>query len=292
LPKAYKQAVELYQQAVSLDPNYALAWAGLAEACTVMEVNALVPPRSMTQQAREYAFKAIALDGSLAAPYAALGLLSAFSDRDWAAGERYFRQALASNPNYALAHAWYAGTLLAQGRFAEAEAEYLRAQELDPLHAGIANNLAETYYFWRQPERCLKQVEKVFELSPGHGWGYENQAKSYFLLGRYEEAWQAAQKTEHAQGWNAMLLARTDNVAEARRAATKLAQSESGKTSPYGMAKVYMALGDKESAFAWLQKAADRGQADLVSLKIEPDFDPLRSDPRYAALLRRVGLSP
>ncbi len=287
-----KAAAELYRQAVAADPNYALAWAGLAEAYTVLEANSQVPPRSLTARARECAFKAIALDATLAAPYAALGLLAAFSDRDWAGGERFFKQGLALNSNYALGHAWYAGTLLAQGKFAAAEAEYLRAQELDPLHSGIANNLAETYYYWRQPERCLKQVEKVLELSPGNRWGYQNQARCYLMLGRHEDAWQSAQQTEHVQGWNAIKLAWAGREAEARQAAASLARSEFGQASPYGIAEMYALMGDREAAFAWLQKAAAAQQADLVSLKIAPVFDAMRSDPRFTALVRGLGLEP
>ncbi len=287
-----KKSEDFYKQAVNADPDYALAWAGLAETYTVMEVNSAVPPRTMTAKAKECALKAIALDSSLSSPYAALGLLTAFSDRDWAGGERYFQQALAINPNYAIAHAWFANTLLAQGKFAEAEREYLRAQELDPLYSGFANNLAETYYYWRQPDRCLKQVEKVFDLSPGNKWGYQNQARCYLMLGRDEEAWQAALKSDHARAWNAIKLARSGREVEARKETASLAQSEFGKASPYAIAEINALIGDKEAAFAWLQKAADQQQADLVSLKIAPMFDPLRSDPRYAELLRRVGLTP
>jgi TolB-like protein/DNA-binding winged helix-turn-helix (wHTH) protein/Flp pilus assembly protein TadD len=284
------KAAELYQQAVNTDPNYALAWAGLAEAYAVMEINSLVPPRSAVGKAKECAFKAIALDGSLASPYAALGLLAAFSDRDWAAGERYFGQALATNPNHAVAHAWFANTLLAQGKFAEAEAEYLRARELDPLNARFLNHLAETYYYWRQPDRCLAQAAKALELQPGNEWAYINQAKCYCVQGRYEEAGPAANKTSHQESYRAIILARSGREAEARVHLENYVKT-AGETSPYSIASMYAAIGDREAAFAWLQKAADRQQADLVSLKIEPFFDGLRADPRYAALLRRVGLA-
>jgi tetratricopeptide (TPR) repeat protein len=283
-----RKAAELFQQAVNTDPNYALAWAGLADAYTLMEVNSMAPPRSMIGKARECALKAIALDGSLAAPYAALGLLAAFSDRDWATGERYFGQALASNSNYAIAHGWYAGTLLAQAKFAAAEAEYLRARELDPLNTGFTNNLAETYYYWRQPDRCLTQAAKVLELEPGNQWALNNQARCFSQQGRYEEAIQTAQKAGHA---GLVILAQSGRLTEAR-ALLPLLIKDNGRTSPYLVATAYAALGDKEAAFAWLRKAADQQQADLVSIKIDPAFDALRNDPRFAELVRRVGLTP
>ncbi|MEO6725955.1 MAG: tetratricopeptide repeat protein [Blastocatellia bacterium] len=285
-----KKAAELFQQAANADPNYALAWAGLAEAYAVMEVNSMAPPRSLIGKAREYALKAIALDSSLASPYAALGLLAAFSDRDWAAGERYFGQALSSNPNYAIAHAWYGNTLLAQGKFAAAEAEYLRARDLDPLNTGFTNNLAETYHYWRQPDRCLAQAAKVLEMEPANGWALFNRTRCYAQQGRYDEALQATQKTGHQPPTDRLaIFAQSGRLAEAREL-LPLVIKEHSKTSPYTVASAYAALGDQESAFTWLQKAADQQQADLVSLKIDPSFDGLRADPRYAELLRRVGL--
>ncbi len=284
------KAAEFYQQAINTDPNYALAWAGLAEAYAVMETNSMAPPRSMVGKAKECANKAIALDASLASPYAALGLLAAFSDRDWAAGERYFGQALASNPNYAIAHAWYAGTLLAQGKFAAAEAEYLRARDLDPLNTGFLNNLAETYYYWRQPDRCLAQAAKVLELEPANDWARHNQTRCYLQQGRYDEALQTAQKAGHLSSTGRLtIFAQSGRLTEAR-ALLPLLIKENGGTSPFLVAGAYAVLGDQEAAFAWLQKAADQQQADLVSLKIDPVFDGLRTDPRYAELLRRVGL--
>jgi tetratricopeptide (TPR) repeat protein len=286
-----KQAADLFQQAADADPNYALAWAGLAEACTVMEVNSLVPPRSMTGKARECALKAIALDASLAAPYAALGLLAAFSDRDWATGERYFQQALANNPNYAIAHAWYANTLLVQGKFAEAEAEYWRAHELDPLNPQFFNNLAETCHYQRQSDRCLAQAARALELDPGNQWARFNQAKCYTQAGRYEEALRVPLSDLYKNLNRFCILALSGRQAEARKL-LPLVLKDWGQTSPYVMGIGYMCLGDKETAFVWLQKAAEQQQADLVSLKIDPAFEPLRDDPRYAALLRRVGLSP
>lgn len=285
-----KQAAEFFQQAVNADPNYALAWAGLAEAYTVMEVNSLVPPRSVAHQARECATKAISLDASLAAPYAALGLLSAFSDRDWAASERYFQRALANNPNYAIAHAWFANTLMVQGKFAEAEAEYLRARELDPLNPGFLNNLAEVYHYWRQPDRCLTSATKALELDPSNEWARLNQAKSYTMLGRYEEALQVPLSANYKHLVQLVVFALSGRPDEARKALPLVIKSW-GQTSPFVVAIAHALLGNKEAAFAWLHKAADAQQADLASLKIELAFEPLRDDPRFAELLRRVGLT-
>lgn len=286
-----QKAADFYQQAVNADPNYALGWAGLAEAYTVMEVNSLVPPRTVVGQARESALKAITLEPALAAPYAALGLLTAFSDRDWMTGERYLQQALAINPNYAIAHAWYANTLMVQGKFAEAEATYLRARELDPLNPGFLNNLAETYHYWRRPDRCLAQAAKALELDPANEWARFNQVKCFALLGRYEEALQVPLAAQYKNFRQATVFALSNRQAEARKL-LPLVVKDFGQISPFVVAVTYTLLGEKETAFAWLQKAADAQQADLVSLKVEPAFDSLRADPRFAELLRRVGLAP
>lgn len=286
-----KTAAEFYQQAINADPNYPLAWAGLAEACTLMEVNSLVPPRSVAGKARESALKAIALDASLAAPYAALGLLTAFSDRDWATGERYLQQALAINPNYAIAHAWYGNTLMVQGKFAEAERQYLHARELDPLNPGFLNNLAETYHYWRQPDRCLAQAAKALELDPANEWARFNQAKCYVELGRYDEAMQVSLDAKYKNLMQAGVFALSDRQGEAQKL-LPLILKDWGHMSPYIIASLYARLGEKDAAFDWLQKAADQQQADLVSLKIEPGFDGLRADTRFTELLRRVGLTP
>ena len=287
-----KAAADFFRQAVEIDPGYALGWAGLAEARTVMEVNSMVPPRSLTEPARESAHRAIALDPSLAAPHAALGLLAAFSDRQWSVAEEHFRRALVANPNYAVVHAWYGNTLLAQGRFAEAEAAYLRAQELDPLNVGFINNLGETYYYARQPERCLAQVARAQALDSGNEWAAMNQATCLVWLGRYDEALQAAQRIRQAPtSFRAGILARAGRTAEARRLLPQVLR-ESESDAPYLLAHLHAHLGDRENAFAWLQKAADRRQANLVSLKIDPAFDMLRGDPRYARMLRGLGLGP
>ncbi|MFN0086124.1 MAG: winged helix-turn-helix domain-containing tetratricopeptide repeat protein [Blastocatellia bacterium] len=285
------KAAEFYRQAVALDSNYALAWAGLAEAYSVMEMNSLTPPRESLPRAREAAHKAIALDPSLASPYASLGSLAAFSDRHWETGERFLRQAIEMNPNYAVAHAWFGGILLAQGKFDEAEKEYARACALDPLHPGFVNNLAETYIYWRKPERGLEMAAKSLEIQPGNQWALFNQAKGYYWLGRYDEAQRVVQGTQYEKSMQYFTLVRTGRAADARQLLPQLLRKW-GRNNPYFIAAHYAGADDREAAFAWLRKAADQEQADLVSLKIDPAFDGLRNDPRFADLLWRVRLAP
>lgn len=286
--EALRKALEQFEQAISLDQNFALAYVGLAETYAVMETNSLVAPRTAAPKAKEYAHKALALDDSLAGAHAALGLIASFSDWNWAEGDRYFKKALALNPSYATAHQWYANSLLAQGKFEQAEGELKRALEIDPLSVSIANSLAETYYYGRQYDRCLAQAEKVRELYPAYTFYF---GRCHWQQGRYDEAVTEFQKAgtseEDLAVVRAMAAGRLD---EARRLITEEAKGPQGTNNPYFIATQYAAAGDKESAFAWLEKAYAAHQADLVSIKIEPLLDPIRSDPRFADLLRRVGL--
>ena len=287
-PEAMRKAVAQFELAISLDQNFALAYAGMAETYAVMEINSFVAPRTAAPRGKEYAQKALALDGSLAGAEAALGLLASLSDWNWAEGDRHFQKALALNPGYATAHSWYANSLLAQGKFEQTESELKRALDLDPLSVAISSSLAETYYYERQYDRCLAQAGEIRELYPAYELYF---GRCHWQQGRYDEAITEFQK----DGWSEADLTVARALAagrptEARRLIAKVAKGPRGTNNPYSIAGQYAAAGDKESAFAWLEKAYAAHQADLVSIKIEPAFDPLRSDPRFADLLRRVGL--
>jgi TolB-like protein/DNA-binding winged helix-turn-helix (wHTH) protein/Flp pilus assembly protein TadD len=287
-PDAMHKAVEQFEQAIRLDQNFALAYAGLAETYAVMEINSFVAPRTAAPKGKEFAQKALALDGSLAGAEAALGLLASLSDWNWAEGDRHFQKALALNPGYATAHSWYANSLLAQGKFAQAESELKRALDLDPLSVGISSGLAEVYYYERQYDRCLAQAGEIRELHPAYELYL---GRCHWQQGRYTEAITEFQK----DGWSEADLSVARALAagrptEARRFIAAVAKGQRGTNNPYSIAGQYAAAGDKESAFAWLEKAYAAHQADLVSIKIEPAFDPIRCDPRFADLLRRLGL--
>ncbi len=285
------KAIEQFQLAIARDPQYALAYAGLAETYAVQETNAAVPPRTAAPKAEASATKALALDDTLAGAYAALGLMKSFSDWNWPEGERMFQQALAREPGYATAHHWYANSLLARGRFEQAEAELKRAQELDPLSLPIANSLGETYYYARQNDRCIAQAKAILELDPHSGYVYRLLSWAYRQKGMYQEAEAALPRQGDVAYDRALIYAAAGRREEARKLTDEVRQSASATNSPFAIAVLYAALGDKQAAFAWLEQAYNAHQSDLVSLKVEPSFDPLRSDPRFADLLKRVGLA-
>jgi TolB-like protein/DNA-binding winged helix-turn-helix (wHTH) protein/cytochrome c-type biogenesis protein CcmH/NrfG len=282
-----QKAIGYFEQAIKLDPNYALAYAGLAETYTIMEVNSLVPPKTAEPQAKANAQKALELDNTLAGTYAALGLLDSFSDRNWTEGDRMFQQAIALDPNYATARHWYANTLLARRRFAQAESELKRAQELDPLSQPILNSLGETYYYSKQSDRCLAITQQLQELAPNNGNVSRLRANCYAQKGMTAEAITAARQfADHT-----LIAQLSGHQTEARRLILEAARSTLGTRSPFAIAYLYARLGDTEAAFAWLRKSDDAHQADLVSINVDPAFDALRSDARFLDLLRRLNLS-
>lgn len=285
-----KLAVGYFEKSLQVDPNYALAHEGLALTYTVMELNAVVPPGSTALLAESHALKALELDDSLAGAYLALGAVKTISNYDLAERERYYRQALLKNPNYRTAHLWLAVNLTVQGKFAEAETENLRAQELDPLSFGVHLQLAELYWYWRKPDKVIEQAKLMLTISPGNGGANSLLARAYAQQGDFEKAFAALKEIPSDNLMRVFIYAAAGRAAEARTFAEAFAGSDEAKNSPYKVGCVYALTGDKEKAFAWLEKAYQMRQADLVSMKIDPSFDELRGDPRFAELQRHLNL--
>jgi TolB-like protein len=285
-PEDLKAALGLFERAVKADPNYALGYAGLADTYAVMEINNQVPPGAAAPKAREFAAKALALDDTLAGPYAAQGLLASNSDWKWQEGEKFYREALARNPGYATARQWYGYSLMAQGRLAEAEREMKRAQELDPLAFGVANTLNELYCHARQWDKCLEQAQISQKLSPGNWNALRLTGLAYYHKGMKAESVKALDEAK-------LTLSKEIFYNEDRDAARKqvedYATSPEAAALPYFAALNYAAFGDKEATFHWLEKAYAIRQADMVMVHVAPEFDLIRDDPRYHDLLRRLG---
>jgi TolB-like protein/DNA-binding winged helix-turn-helix (wHTH) protein/Flp pilus assembly protein TadD len=284
------QAIEQFEQAILKDPEFALAYAGLAETYAVMESNSIVPPGTATPKARLYANKALELDNTLASAYAALGLAEN-CEWKWQESVQMFKQALQLNPNCVTALHWQATTLMTLGRFEEAEIELKQAQELDLLSLPIAISLWENYFYSRQIDRCLAQAETMIALFPDNKAMYWRLGLSYMQKGMYEEALDAVSKSNDTGGMRALVLAFAGRRGEARQWVERIVASSKNPNDPFFIAVLYSALGEKEEAFSWLEKSHASRQANLVSLNIDPVFDPLRSDPRFDRLIQRVGLA-
>ena len=285
-----KKAIEFYNQALQIDPNYALAHEGLASTYMVMEFNAVVPPGTVAPQAEFHAAKALALDDSLTMAYMVLGAVKTMNNYDLAEREKYYQQALRTSPNHRTAHLWLSNLYTVQGKFGEAEAEILRAQEIDPLSFGVRLNLTELYWYWRKPDKVIEQADLMLAANPGDG-AYQYLAMAYAQKGDFEKAFTALEKIPSDNLMRVIVLAAAGRIDEARAIAEKIGKSDLAKDSPYKVACAYAASGDKEAAFAWLEKSYAMRQADLVSIKIDPVFDSLHDDARYQDLLRRVHLA-
>lgn len=287
-----KKAIASFEEALRHDPNYALAYAGLAETYVVQEANSMVPPGTTMPKAIASAEKAMQLDPNLPGAYAALGLARQIG-YDSAESERMFQRAVEANPNYATAWQWRANGLRVQGRYAEAEAAIKRAQELDPLSVIINQTLGDIYFSMRQPERVLAQAQHVFSIAPENPNGYQLLAAGYAMLGRYDEALAAAEKNHsfNVRIFKIFILAEAGRREEAMRLLAEEENSEAAIKNPYRIGIAYALLNDKDQAFAWLEKAYAARQAYLYYLKCEPRLDSLRSDPRYTDLLKRMNLA-
>ena len=291
--KEFRKAVEYYQQAIALDPNYALAYAGLADAYALLATFGFMPPTEGVPKAREFANRALSLDGSMAEPHAALAYVSVTYDYDFAAAEPEYRRAIELNPNYATAHQWLAEMLLNAGRFDEAEVEYRRALEIEPLSLPINWDYGRFLYMSRRYDESLAQHKKTIELDPGFARAHRTLAEVYRVTGDYANAVEERAKVLD-------LMGQTENAALVRATFAKrgwrgflrlvVADDSSLKdvNNDWVMAKAHVDLGEKNQAFAKLDEAYNKRLSSLCWLKIEPQLDPLRSDPRYQALLEKM----
>jgi TolB-like protein/DNA-binding winged helix-turn-helix (wHTH) protein/tetratricopeptide (TPR) repeat protein len=286
-----QKAVELYEEALRLEPNYALAHDGLAEVYMVMEFDSLVPPGTAAPKAELHAQKALELDGSLAGPYVVLGAVRTMQNYDLQARENYYQQALLKNPNHRTAHLWLANNFTVQGKFEEAEREILRVQELDPLSPGVRMHLSELYYYWRKPAQSLEQAELMLAANPENKGIHSFLAKAYAQKGEFDKAFAALDKNPTDDVNRVYILALAGRTDEARNIVEAFAKSAAGNKNPYCVGAMYAAIDERETAFGWLEKSYAMRQADLVSMKIDPPLDKLRHDEHYRDLLRRLHLT-
>lgn len=293
----FQQAIEYFQQATTLDPTYAPAYAGLANSYTLLTAYSSASAALYMPQARAAAFRAVQLDPNLAEAHVALALIAQNQNWDWQTSEKEFRRAIELNPNYPTAHHWYAEHLMWLGRFDEALAEIERASQLDPLSLIIASDHGAILYFSRQYDRAVEQFRSVLRKDPTF-----NRAQlivnAYVENRMFAEALTRAEMSRrlYADGpwyWSgvAYVYGRAVRPERARRELDKLEKlNQRQPVDPVTMLWAHLGLGDKEEALADLEKAYSQQFAIMITLKVEPAFDPLRSDPRFQDLLRRVGL--
>lgn len=295
-----KKAIGYFNQAIEKDPAYAPAYAGLAESYALFGDFEILPPKEAYPRAEAAATKALELDDTLAEAHTALGLVRLEYDRDWAAAEREFKRAIELNPSYPTAHqfySWYLGAVL---RPDECIAEGRRALELDPLSVFRNADLGITLYLVGQYDRAIEQSQKALELDPNLDYAHWTLGLAYVQKAMYEEAIAHLEKAVTFSGDSPRYVASLGYayaVAGRRREARKVLDklkdlSKQRYVSPYFIATVYAGLGDTEKALEWLEKAYQDHSGWLAYVQWQPEFAPLRSDPRFRDLLRRMNFPP
>ena len=295
----YKKAIEHFEQAIGQDPSYALAYTGLADSYSILSAYGMAPPKETFPKGKAAAIKALEIDSNLAEAHNSLAYVKYQFDWDWSGAESEFQRAIELNPNYATAHQWYAIHLAGMGRMNEAIREITRAQELDPL-ALIANvNAGWIFYHSRQYDRAIEEMRKSLDMDPNFARGHWAISEPLEQQQKYQEAIAELQKARQLDEMPTMLAllghvyAVTGKRSEAQKIVGELnEQSKRMYVDPYFLAQIHTALGDRDRAFQELERAYDERSSWLVWLKVEPKFDSLRSDPRFANLVRRIGLAP
>ncbi|HKW62637.1 MAG TPA: winged helix-turn-helix domain-containing protein [Candidatus Acidoferrum sp.] len=295
----FQQAIECFQQATSLDPNYALAYAGLADSYTLLTAYSSSSATLYTSQARAAASRAIQLDEGLAEGHTALALIVQNQDWDWQKSEKEYQRAIELNHDYATAHQWYGEHLMWLGRFEEALRESDRARQLDPLSLIIAADACAIQYYSRQYDRAIQQCRSVLQKDPNFERAGDIVAAAYVEKGMFAQAVSHTQILRRFYGegpwyWSrlAYIYGRAGRLELSRLELEKVEKlSHHQQVDPVTMLWAHLGVGDKEEALADLEKAYSEHFGNLTTLKVEPAFDPLRGDPRFQDLLRRVGLA-
>jgi len=298
---ALRQALGYFQRAVAADPGYAPAYTGLADCYWSLGASSTVgglPPRQAMPEAKAAALKALEIDGTLAEAHSSLAQVHLLYDWDLAASEKEFRRALDLNPDYTAAHHWYSHCLLVLGRTDESLAESKRALEMEPLNLVIGVHLGWHYLYARQYDQAIEQFRKTLELDPAFPQAQRYAAWAYLQKGMRQEAIASLRAALGRLGRNPEVEGELGHaLGVAGRRAEALAMLEGLRqlssilyVSPYSVALVHGGLGDRDQALAWLEKAYVERSDYMPYLNREPMLDGLRSDPRFAALVRRVGL--
>lgn len=295
-----RKSLAYFQQAIASDPQYAVAYAGLADAYTAAGSYgySILPPREAMPQAEAAAKKALAIDDTLAEAHASLAYIKFIYDWDWAGAEQEFKRAIALNPAYDTAHHWYSHELMAMGRTDEAMDESRRAIELSPSDTVINEHLGWTYLMSRDYPHAAQSAGKALELDPNFLLAHRILAQADLYQGNYSgaiEEFQRGVDLSHGDPVSKAYLARAYAVSGRKDDAFRLLQelrqlSNKQYVPPAEIAEIQAALGQNEEAFRSLAKAFEDRESALVYLKVDRGYDPIRSDPRFAGLLKRLNL--
>lgn len=295
--EGFEKASDNFRQAIDLDPAYGRAYAGLADCQLLMGAYGYYPQLEMLPKAKATALRALELEPRLAEAHATLALVAQNLDWDWKSVEEHYREAIRLAPSYSTAHHWYAEFLSILGRFDESRREFARAREIDPISPIIQIDEAQLCFFQRQYDRSLSLLEKVARTDPSFGLARERMARAYMMLGRDDDAWREIQSLPECadpQGvcrltWTAWLPGRGRQGS--RKALERLeGTARSGGVAPAALVVAHARQGNPDRALDWLEQMPDKREVWLITLKVNPVFDPIRNQPRAQAVLRKLHL--
>ena len=290
----FKEALQYFNKAVEVEPEYADAYGGLADAYLMMGAYQVLSKAEAVAKAKDAALKALALDDSLTEPRRTLAAIRWEYDLDIPGAGKDFRSAIEANANDSGTHEWYSAYLSSIGEFDEAIAEIKKAAQLDPLSLNVNVDLGRAYYFARQYDLAIAQFRKTLELDTNFARTHSQLGLALLEKGQYDEALAELRISAGGQGsiWLGYACARAGKIAEAKeQLAFHLDFWKKWHNNAAAIASIYVGLGDKDQAFAWLEKDLEN-HGTVYMIKAWPYWDPLRSDPRYQELLRRIGLPP
>lgn len=292
------RSIECFQKAIAIEPHYALAYAGLANAYVILNTFG-EPPWEIYPNAKAAAMKAVELDSSLADAHAALGMVALHYEWNWAQAQKEFERSISLNPNDSIVRVWYATELAAMGRREEAMSQAEHAQELDPVSPIVNMGASRILYWSREYDRAIAGFEKVSALEPKFAPVHTRCGVAYLAKRNINEATREFKVAREISGPDPYLdgligytQAISGNAAAAHKVLDQLiARSGDEYTPAFSVALVYMGLGDKDRAIEWLQKSYQDRSTYMIYARTDALFDPVRSDPRFQTLLQRMGLS-
>jgi serine/threonine-protein kinase len=300
--EGFRKAINYFTQAIDQDPDYALAHTGIADAYYLMS-NLYLPPQEAMPKARAAAMRALQIDETLGEAHASLALVKSQYDHDFVEAEREYKRAIELNPSYAQAHLYYGIFFIYMERPDEARREFQLALELDPLSSSNAITATWPYYYAppseRNYDRVLEEARKLAALDPNFPPAHAVLSQAYSGKGMHREAIAAARQMRQLDdGWGSVYTLGIAHAAAGERdEALKLLaelreRSKREHISAFGLAAIHIYLGEKDRAFELLREACAQRDEQLLALKVDPYLDSLRADPRFAELVRCMGLSP
>jgi TolB-like protein/Flp pilus assembly protein TadD len=292
-----KKSIEYFQQAISQDPKFAAAYAGLADSYSILGSDVL-PANVASSKAQVAANRALELDPAIAEGHAELALVEFYYDWDWARSEQEFRRAIELNPNYATAHQWYSYYLTAMGRFPQAMEEARKAQQIDPLSLAINTTLAGRCRDLGQYTLAMDLNRRTLEMDPDFvpahialGSAYEGQRMWEQAISEYQKAVELSHNGPPAMASLGYAYGVSGRPREARKVLADLQAASKGHyVAAFDMAVVFAGIGDTDNAFQWLEKAYADRESQMAFINVTRRLDPVRSDPRFTKLLHKMGL--